>query len=456
MLSLLPVDFAALAVVGGADRGAAQVVAVCRLGRVLRFEKLRRQFRQWQSSLLLMGDRLGFAKYFGFILLLSHWVGCFWFLLGSSCELVAFGTDVTPCGWVDAEQQASTLPLGHYSVGVPMEPLAASPTAWREWYLKSLYWSVKTMTTVGYGDIVPSANAEILFSICVMFGGHVVLAFIFGLIASYVISFDMTAHVFREKLTQFNEFMSYRKLTGPTRERVREYCNHVWNETCGVDEEVVMRNLPHSIREDLMWHLYHELLHSVPLFREAERGFIQLLANRMRSHMYPPGEMVVQAGEIGREMFFIETGVCAVMGTGEMKERVVARLGHGQFFGEVALLFSVKRTASVKTRTYCKLLSLCKSDLADVMKDYKAEAQTIKTMARQRMKEYQESTAKDDSSKVVAASAAVENLKAAERAAGRTSPPEGGGVVDHGPPTPPPSPPWWEEVVREVPADLTC
>ena len=25
-----------------------------------------------------------------------------------------------------------------------------------------------------------------------------------------------------------------------------------------------------------------------------------------------------------------------------------------------------------------------------------------------------------------------------------------------GPPTPPPSPPWWEEVVREVPADLTC
>ena len=29
-------------------------------------------------------------------------------------------------------------------------------------------------------------------------------------------------------------------------------------------------------------------------------------------------------------------------------------------------------------------------------------------------------------------------------------------VVDHGPPTPPPSPPWWEEVVREVPADLTC
>ena len=50
----------------------------------------------------------------------------------------------------------------------------------------------------------------------------------------------------------------------------------------------------------------------------------------------------------------------------------------------------------------------------------------------------------------------VENLKAAERAAGRTSPPDGGGVVDHGPPTPPPSPPWWGEVVRELPADLTC
>lgn len=47
---------------------------------------------------------------------------------------------------------------------------------WRQVYVASLYWSVLTLTTVGYGDIVPTNDGERLFTVFVMLAG----AYYFG------------------------------------------------------------------------------------------------------------------------------------------------------------------------------------------------------------------------------------------------------------------------------------
>jgi CRP-like cAMP-binding protein len=54
-----------------------------------------------------------------------------------------------------------------------------------------------------------------------------------------------------------------------------------------------------------------------------------------------------------------------VVGKGE-QQKVVANLGEGSFFGEIALLFESKRTASIRAKTYCDLFVLRKADLDKV------------------------------------------------------------------------------------------
>ena len=61
--------------------------------------------------------------------------------------------------------------------------------------------------------------------------------------------------------------------------------------------------------------------------------------------------------------------------------------GDGMFFGEVAVLFSVKCTATVRTVTYCDLLSLSKEGLGDAMRDYPKAANIISSRAKERMKQ---------------------------------------------------------------------
>jgi CRP-like cAMP-binding protein len=53
-----------------------------------------------------------------------------------------------------------------------------------------------------------------------------------------------------------------------------------------------------------------------------------------------------------------------------VKDRVVATLGEGGFFGEIALLFESKRTASIRSKTYCDLSVLRKADLDKVAKSF--------------------------------------------------------------------------------------
>lgn len=51
------------------------------------------------------------------------------------------------------------------------------------------------------------------------------------------------------------QWMSHRSLPEDMRERIRRYEQYNWQETRGVDEESVIRNLPRDLRRDIKRHL---------------------------------------------------------------------------------------------------------------------------------------------------------------------------------------------------------
>ena len=68
----------------------------------------------------------------------------------------------------------------------------------------------------------------------------------------------------------------------------------------------------------------------------------------------PAGRAVVTQGEIGDRYYVIESGEADVLGDG----RIVATLGPGEGFGEIALLRSTRRTATVVARSSLTLRAL--------------------------------------------------------------------------------------------------
>jgi voltage-gated potassium channel len=69
-----------------------------------------------------------------------------------------------------------------------------------------------------------------------------------------------------------------------------------------------------------------------------------------------PGDYIFKKGDHGEDMFFIISGELEVYD--ESDENVITVLKEGDFFGEIALLHSTPRTASIKAINYCNLYIL--------------------------------------------------------------------------------------------------
>lgn len=87
-----------------------------------------------------------------------------------------------------------------------------------------------------------------------------------------------------------------------------------------------------------------DILRGVPLFANAEDGFLQRLSDEFTTRTYREGETITEEGETGRTFLVIDSGTATVTVHGEE----VGRLGPGDALGEMALIDKSARSATVR------------------------------------------------------------------------------------------------------------
>ncbi|HET7928084.1 MAG TPA: flavin reductase [Actinomycetota bacterium] len=90
----------------------------------------------------------------------------------------------------------------------------------------------------------------------------------------------------------------------------------------------------------------------------------ETLLSAGEEHVFEPGEAVIRQGERGEHAFVILSGFARVVRDG----RDVARLGTGQFFGEVAMLDGRPRTADVIAETGLRCIALSRDTFQRVLR----------------------------------------------------------------------------------------
>jgi MFS family permease len=113
------------------------------------------------------------------------------------------------------------------------------------------------------------------------------------------------------------------------------------------------------------------LLQRVSMFRTLPLPSIEQLARGLEPVEVPTGRAVFTQGDIGDRYYVIESGEADVVGDG----RVVASLGAGEGFGEIALLRRTRRTATVVARSTLELRALRTERFLPVILGYTASAQ---------------------------------------------------------------------------------
>jgi voltage-gated potassium channel len=295
-------------------------------------------------------------------------------------------------------QRAADLRLAFFSYGlflvahwitcgwIALRPSeAAAGPSWST-YVHSVYWCVSTLTTVGYGDVVPNNNAQTLYSVMVMILGVGVYAYIIGNIATILTNIDPARSRHLQRLERFGAFVRYRKIPHELQRRIHDYYDFLWEKRLGYDESEILSSLPAGLREEVALFLKRDFLERVPLFAEAPKALTRRVALRMVSEIFTPGDIVVRAGETGRDMYFIVRGAVEVISP---DGHVLDVLGEGDYFGEIALLEDRPRNASVRAVDYCDLYRLSRDVFNELVAHHGDIADAIKRTARERSDEKQ-------------------------------------------------------------------
>jgi glucose-6-phosphate 1-dehydrogenase len=130
--------------------------------------------------------------------------------------------------------------------------------------------------------------------------------------------------------------------------------------------------------------LHRPGLERVPLFKGGDPIVLNNLSMMLKPVVYGPGEYIIRKDEVGQEMYFVCRGEAEALDGSGKRLRTV---GEGDFFGEISLLLSRPRTASMRAVTPCDLLVLNKCDFDKVLRDHPQYSKVLQEVAQTRYRE---------------------------------------------------------------------
>ncbi|KAG2774472.1 hypothetical protein PC129_g2067 [Phytophthora cactorum] len=314
-------------------------VKLLRLIRLLRLLRISRILRRIQNAIFIRSTLSSLMKYCLMVIFINHWFSCIFHAIGSSN---------IEQSWIKAQ-------------GLE-DPMA---NKWDR-YVAALYFSVQTLSTIGFGDVASQSAHERLFCVFAMIVGGGIFAYGITNIVELVSSLTIQETVFRQKLDEVNEYMSARELPVKLRMEIREFYHNTRQsrESKLNSEQQILNDLSSKLRSKIALSINDQFLRKFPFFTGSEPNFLMELALNMRVIHFAPLEDAIIEGEIGHEMFFIFRGAVEVV----KKNVRVGILGENQYFGEMAILSpDNRRTATVRTLCFCELRMLSRARFLEAL-----------------------------------------------------------------------------------------
>ncbi|MBI5965904.1 MAG: HEAT repeat domain-containing protein [Chloroflexi bacterium] len=100
------------------------------------------------------------------------------------------------------------------------------------------------------------------------------------------------------------------------------------------------------------------LLREIPIFADLSPEDLKLVAETAREEWYPQNTVIFHQGDEGNMIFVIVEGHLHVLRSGNGAEQVLAQRGTGDFIGEMAIIESAQRSATLRTQTDVRVLAI--------------------------------------------------------------------------------------------------
>lgn len=325
------------------------LIQLLKCGRLLRLFRVVRKLHRYTeySAVLLTLLMIAFA-------MVAHWLACIWYVIGLS-EIAEKST----VSWLYALGESINRPYSNFSEGSGPDEGSA--------YITAFYFTLTSMTTVGFGNVAANTNSEKVFAVITMLIGALMHAAIFGNVAAIIQKLYANRVRYHSRANEIKQFIRVHRIEPDLANRLEDYFHTTWSLSGGVDTSEILTTFPEELQSDVCMHLYKGLLELSP-FSQAPRGCLRMLSPQVRTVYIGPGEVLLVQNDVINAIYYIANGSMEVL----QGESVAAILGKGDLFGEdISRKTPPKRAnGDVRALTYCDVYFITRERLQNVLHFY--------------------------------------------------------------------------------------
>lgn len=335
-----------------------RLVRVVRLIRMLRLVRVLKLFKRWHT-------------YFGFsfalvkvtscactTLLLVHWLACVWGHLGLFPYVTARDPE-TSTTWL--EQHARSQHIKE------LDELTLF-----EVYSSALYFCVVVLVTVGFGDILPVNEVEVMVMIATIFTTGITWAWVVANVVNVITNMDVFTSQFNQIMDDLNALMHTHQVdfkaraapkdedielpVGSLRHRIRKHLHESYPVHRRRHNHNSIKTLSKGLQGELAIELgVDEVCRCVWWLRDIREGVLIEIASCIGSDLFSPAEFLMDRNC----MQVIRRGTCIRNGKVLSRDAVIGE--------DMILLTDYLRDTSVpRTLTFCEVMTLGREDLRRV------------------------------------------------------------------------------------------
>ncbi|EAR88405.2 cation channel family protein (macronuclear) [Tetrahymena thermophila SB210] len=259
--------------------------------------------------------------------------------------------------------------------------------AYYEKYVYSIYWSITTMTTVGYGDIAATNYIEALYISVAMLFFSCVFAYSINNIGFILQEIEKTSKQLNDDIT----IIQRKDVNIQLKSRVRHYLSFLAHEQGDRDkkaEDQILSVLSNKLREEITIEINSKILNTYFLlgsnFSQATLSKVIFI---MEEVLVNPNEVIVREKEYDDQaIYFIQNGTIEIYQQqiyNQNRVSVIKVLGDGQIFGELSFFSGLKRQASARSVNLSTIYKISRIKFIEILKENIEDFERFKMMQDQ-------------------------------------------------------------------------
>lgn len=237
-------------------------------------------------------------------------------------------------------------------------------------YLYSLYYSFTTLFTLGFGDIYSINDTEKILSILWMTFGIGFFSFTIGTLSSVLADMDSRENKLKYKLSILNDFAKDTNLSQIIKEKIKNVLiyNSEKQTFSWIEKQSMFNDLPSNLKVDIARAMKSGYLKNISFFTSRDDSFVAMMIPFLLPWNIQEKEKVYMVNDHPNQMYFIIKGRVFFVNEDfiPFKTMIV-----GSYFGEIEIVFKIKRSNTTIAAETSDLLTLSKQYYENIIvKEY--------------------------------------------------------------------------------------